>query len=125
SEGIRSAVSLKPTQFGLLIDRAFALSEVLPVLDAARAQGRVLWLDMEAADTTEDTIWLCERLLERHERVGICLQATLRRTREDVDRLIGADARIRLVKGGLQGTAGHGPRVAEGNRTPVPEQSGA
>src|SRR5207302_4223661 len=27
------------------------------------AQGRVLWLDMEAADTTDDTIWLCERLL--------------------------------------------------------------
>ncbi|TLZ82264.1 MAG: proline dehydrogenase [Methanobacteriota archaeon] len=115
SEGIRGAVSLKPTQFGLLIDRAFALSQVLPVLDAARAQGRVLWLDMEAADTTEDTIWLCERLLERHERVGICLQATLRRTREDVDRLIGAGARIRLVKGAYK----EPPDIAHGSRSEI------
>ena len=115
SEGIRGAVSLKPTQFGLLIDRAFALSEVLPVLDAARAQGRVLWLDMEAADTTDDTIWLCERLLERYERVGICLQASLRRTREDVDRLIAAGARIRLVKGAYK----EPPDIAHGSRSEI------
>ena len=46
SGGIRGTVSLKPTQFGALIDKAYALSQMIPVLDAAKADGRVLWLDM-------------------------------------------------------------------------------
>ena len=99
SSGIRGTVSLKPTQFGLLIDRAYALSQIFPVLDVARAQDRVLWLDMETADTTDDTIWICERLLERHAKVGICLQANLKRTLKDVERLAQVGVRIRLVKG--------------------------
>src|SRR5207245_9662443 len=58
TEGIRGEVSLKPTQFGVLIDRAYALSEMIPVLEATRATGRALWLDMESANTTDDTIWI-------------------------------------------------------------------
>jgi len=99
SEGVQGTVSIKPTQFGVLIDKAFALSEILPVLDATKADRRVLWLDMEHAATTDDTIWIYERLLERYDRVGICLQANLRRTPNDLDRLLGDGARVRLVKG--------------------------
>src|SRR5437879_249546 len=44
TEGIRGEVSLKPTQFGVLIDRAYALSEMIPVLEATSATGRVLAL---------------------------------------------------------------------------------
>ena len=99
SRGIRGTVSLKPTQFGVLIDRTYALAQMLPVLDATKATGAVLWLDMENAHTTDDTLWLGERLLERYDRVGICLQANLRRTPGDMDRLIADRARIRLVKG--------------------------
>jgi proline dehydrogenase len=97
--GIRGAVSVKPTQFGLLIDRGYALAQLLPVLEEAKAQDRVLWLDMETADTTDDTVWLCERLFERYEKVGICLQANLKRTPRDVERLGKAGIRIRIVKG--------------------------
>src|SRR5437016_920310 len=88
SQGIRGTVSLKPTQFGVLIDRAYALSQMLPVLDATKADGRVLWLDMENAHTTDDTLWIGERLLERYERIGICVQANLTRTADDINRLI-------------------------------------
>lgn len=105
AEGVRGDVTLKPTQFGVLIDKAYALSQMIPVLDAARADGRVLWLDMENAPTTDDTIWICERLLERYDRVGICVQANLRRTTQDLDRLIPKGARIRLVKGAYRETA--------------------
>jgi len=104
SDGIRGTVSLKPTQFGVLIDKSYALSQMLPVLDAAKAAGRVLWLDMENAHTTDDTIWIGERLLERYERVGICVQANLKRTADDIDRLIRERARIRLVKGAYKET---------------------
>jgi proline dehydrogenase len=99
SDRIQGAVSVKPTQFGLLIDRAYALSQLLAVLETVRAQGRILWLDMETADTTEATIWLCERLRERYDKVGICLQANLKRTPQDIARVIQVGARIRLVKG--------------------------
>ncbi len=99
ADGIRGDVSIKPTQFGVLIDRAYALAQVLPVLDASKADGRVLWLDMENAFTTDDAIWLYGRLLERYDRVGICLQANLRRTSNDLEHLLRDRARIRLVKG--------------------------
>ncbi|MGI0148741.1 MAG: proline dehydrogenase family protein [Thermoplasmata archaeon] len=104
SQGIRGTVSLKPTQFGVLIDKAYALSQILPVLDATKAQGRVLWLDMEGASTTDDTIWMAERLLERYDRIGICVQANLKRTPADMERLIRDGARIRLVKGAYKET---------------------
>ena len=104
SEDIRGTVSLKPTQFGVLIEKAYALSQMLPVLDAAKADGRVLWLDMENAHTTDDTIWIGERLLERYDRVGICVQANLKRTADDIERLIREKARIRLVKGAYKET---------------------
>jgi proline dehydrogenase len=103
-EGVRGTVSIKPTQFGVLIDKTYALSQILPVLDATKADRRVLWLDMENATTTDGTIWIYERLLERHDRVGICLQANLRRTPNDMDRLLELGARVRLVKGAYKET---------------------
>src|SRR5437667_340195 len=106
---------LRPTQFGALIDKAYALSQMIPVLDAAKADGRVLWLDMENAHTTDDTLWIGERLLERYDRVGICVQANLKRTADDIDRLIQETARIRLVKGAYKETAD----IAYGTRTEI------
>jgi proline dehydrogenase len=104
SDGVRGTVSLKPTQFGVLIDKGYALSQMLPVLDATKADGRVLWLDMEHTGTTDDTLWIGERLLERYDRVGICVQANLKRTSADLERLIRDRARIRLVKGAYKET---------------------
>ena len=113
--GIRGEVSLKPTQFGVLIDRAYALSEMIPVLEATKANGRVLWLDMESANTTDDTVWICEQLLTRYDRVGICLQANLKRTADDFDRLIHDGARVRLVKGAYKET----PDIAYRTRSEI------
>ena len=115
TEGIRGEVSLKPTQFGVLIDRAYALSEMIPVLEATRATGRVLWLDMEGANTTDDTIWIGEQLLTRYDRVGICLQANLKRTGDDLERLIRDGARVRLVKGAYKET----PEIAYRTRSEI------
>ncbi len=99
AQGIRGHVSLKPTQFGVLIERSYALAQMLPVLDVTKADGRVLWLDMEGSNTTDDTIGIGEDLRTRYERVGVCLQANLRRTADDMGRLLDHDIRVRLVKG--------------------------
>jgi len=105
SAEIRGCVSTKPTQLGILIDREYALSQFLVLLDAVRMDGRMLWIDMEAASTTDDTIWVYERLHDRYDRVGLCLQANLRRTRKDLERLLERGARIRMTKGAYRETA--------------------
>lgn len=112
---IRGCVSVKPTQLGVMIDRAYSLSLFLQVLDASKPSGRSLWLDMESAATTDDILWLYERLLERDAGVGVCLQANLRRTHDDVERLLDLGGRIRLTKGAYRET----PEVAFQERTEV------
>lgn len=99
SANVDGDVSIKPTQLGILIDKEYALSQIVPIMDATRAWGRVFWVDMEAAATVADTLWVYENLLGRYDRVGICLQANLRRTAEDLERLLPRGARVRLVKG--------------------------
>jgi proline dehydrogenase len=54
---------------------------------------------MEGSDYTEPTIAEYERLKAAHSNVGICLQAYLKRTYSDIERLIPLEPRIRLVKG--------------------------
>ena len=54
---------------------------------------------MEGSDYTEPTIAEYERLKASHPNVGICLQAYLKRTYTDIERLLPLEPRIRLVKG--------------------------
>lgn len=105
SAGIRGCVSTKPSQLGVLIGREYALSQFLVLLDAVRPDGRMLWIDMEAASTTDDTIWIYEQLHDHYDKVGLCLQANLRRTRRDLERLLERGARIRMTKGAYRETA--------------------
>ena len=108
-------VSIKPTQFGIFIDKEYALTQIVPVMDATKAWGRIFWVDMEAASTVADTIWVYENLRRRYDRVGLCLQANIRRTGEDLERLLPAGARIRLVKGAYKET----PEVAFTSRAEI------
>ena len=54
---------------------------------------------MEGSDYVEATMSLYERLRADQPRTGICLQAYLKRTASDVERLRPLDPAIRLVKG--------------------------
>lgn len=92
-------ISIKPTQLGLdqSGDACLALCTDLAAL--VQERGTWLWLDMEGSAYTEATIRLYEQLRERHDRVGIAIQAYLRRTAADVARLLPLRPAIRLVKG--------------------------
>ena len=118
AQGVRGDASLKPTQFGILINREYTESQMLQVLDAARASGRVLWIDMEAASTVDDTLAVYANLHRRYDKVGIALQANLRRTEEDLGRLLANKARIRLVKGAYKET----PEIAYPTRAEIDRQ---
>ena len=67
--------------------------------ERAAQHGGVVWLDMESSAYTERAVALYERLKAQHANAGICLQAYLRRTAADVQRLLPLDPAIRLVKG--------------------------
>ncbi|MFB6106579.1 MAG: proline dehydrogenase family protein [Halobacteriaceae archaeon] len=93
-------VSVKPSQVGLAVDEATFHELVDDVAAAAADAGVFLWLDMEGHESTDATLDAYERLARRHGGgVGVCVQANLRRTRADLERLAGLPGKVRLVKG--------------------------
>jgi proline dehydrogenase len=97
--GLAGEISVKPTQLGLDLDVEATFAHLSALAERAGRDGGVLWLDMEGSAYTETTVALYERLKAAHGNVGICLQAYLRRSAADVQRLIPLDPAIRLVKG--------------------------
>jgi proline dehydrogenase len=99
ARGYRGEVSVKPTQLGLDLDPDRTLEHLIRLAEKAAATGSYLWIDMEGSAYVEPTIVLYERLRAVQPRTGICLQAYLKRTPSDVERLRPLDPAIRLVKG--------------------------
>ncbi len=97
--GIKGEVSVKPTQLGMDLDPDICFGHLVRIAEKAAAAGSYLWIDMESSAYVEQTIALYERLHAVQPRTGICLQAYLRRTADDVERLRPIDPGIRLVKG--------------------------
>jgi proline dehydrogenase len=62
---------------------------------------------MESTAYVDGTIELYEALLARFPNSGLCLQAYLRRTWDDVQRLTPANPTVRLVKGAYRETKEH------------------
>jgi proline dehydrogenase len=93
-------LSIKLTQFGLKIDEEFCYSNVRRLLEVARRYDNFVRMDMEDSSTTSATLKLYGRLRsEGYENVGVVMQANLRRSEEDVRRLIPLRANVRLCKG--------------------------
>ena len=97
--GITGEISVKPTQLGLDLDKDACLAHLVRIAEHAAAAGSYLWIDMEGSAYVEDTIVLYERLRATQPKTGVCLQAYLRRTAADIERLRPLDPAIRLVKG--------------------------
>lgn len=98
--GLEACISVKPTQLGLDIDRSLFREQLVRIVDAARKRDVFVWIDMEGSGTTQATVNAFDAMMDRYPHgVGVCLQANLHRTTEDVNRLLGRPGRIRLVKG--------------------------
>lgn len=97
--GIERNISIKMSSMGQEISRELCLDNVSKILDAARETGGFVRLDMEGSKLTESTIGIFHELRQRHENVGIVLQASLHRTADDVKEAIRRKDRVRLCKG--------------------------
>jgi proline dehydrogenase len=113
--GIDGEVSVKPTQLGLDHDADACLAHLVRIAEHAAAAGSYLWIDMEGSAYCEATISLYERLRAVQPMTGICLQAYLRRTAADIERLRPLDPAIRLVKGAYEEPAS----IAYSNRRSI------
>ena len=92
--------SVKLTGLGLLLDKAYCLENMRRLVRAAAETNGFVRIDMEDAQCTDPTLGIYRALrAEFPGRVGVVLQARLRRTIDDVDALTGEPANFRLCKG--------------------------
>jgi proline dehydrogenase len=92
------AISLKPTQLGLDVSYETCLTNVEPIVDAAKSQGTVVMFDMESVGYVEPTLRVFREAHARYPKVGVALQSYLRRTERDLETLP-PGCKVRLVKG--------------------------
>jgi proline dehydrogenase len=98
-EGIKGGISLKPTMLGMDVDEELCYANILRIMEAAKANGIFVRIDMEGSAYTQRSIDLVLRLHEQYDNVGIVIQAYLHRSLEDVHKLSAAGVTIRLCKG--------------------------
>jgi len=97
--GLSSDLSVKSTHLGLDLGGEVAEAGLRDIVARAGAAGRLVAIDMEASVYVDRTLELYRRLRSDHENVGLCLQAYLHRTEEDLRSLLPLKPMIRLVKG--------------------------
>jgi proline dehydrogenase len=96
--GLQAEISVKLTQLGLDLSGDLCFENLRAII--ARAQkDSIVWVDMEASNYVEPTLDLYRCALQEYPNVGICLQAYLYRTKDDLTKLIPLRPSIRLVKG--------------------------
>jgi proline dehydrogenase len=97
---VDACISVKPSQIGLDVGVDVFHENFAQIVDHADDRGQFVWLDMEDHTTTDATLDAFEEQAKMSDGgVGVCVQANLRRTSEDLERLAEVPGKIRLVKG--------------------------
>jgi proline dehydrogenase len=102
--GLDGDISVKLTQLGLDIDPQHCQASLLMLADETSRRAIRLWIDMEQSFYVERTLDM-RRALRAYSHAGVCLQAYLRRTADDLASIIPLGGGIRLVKGAYREAA--------------------
>jgi proline dehydrogenase len=105
--GLDAEVSVKLTQLGYDLDRDHTRMQLQRLAERSAELGRTVWIDMESVRYVAGTLDIYESLLIGGHDVGLCMQAYLRRTWDDVQRLLPNRPSIRLVKGAYRESPEH------------------
>ena len=85
SEGIVGNFSLKPTMFGLLIDKDICLANIEEVVKKAAEKKSFIRIDMEDSQCVDIEFEIYRKIQQKYPaNVGLVLQAYLRRTKNDL-----------------------------------------
>jgi proline dehydrogenase len=88
SENVTGNFSLKPTMFGLLIDKEICYNYIREIVALASEKNSFIRIDMEDSDCVDMEIEIFKKLRgEFPKNVGLVLQAYLRRTMNDLEDL--------------------------------------
>jgi proline dehydrogenase len=105
SKKVRGNFSVKPSMFGLLLDKEACFNIIREIVVLADKHDSFIRIDMEDSTCTDDELNIYNRLREEFpNRVGLVLQAYMRRTLDDVKTLMKSDIvtsplNFRLCKG--------------------------
>ena len=95
-----ACISVKPSQIGLDVSADLFEEQYRDLVAHAHERDAFVWCDMEDADTTDATLDAFESIAADYPwSVGQCVQSNLKRTREDLERLVDVPGVVRLVKG--------------------------
>ncbi|MCK9451414.1 MAG: proline dehydrogenase family protein [Bacteroidales bacterium] len=87
--GIDGNYSLKPTMFGLLIDKEVAYRYIREIVAKAASYKNFVRIDMEDSQCVDMEIELFRKLkAEFPKNVGLVLQAYLKRTKKDIENML-------------------------------------
>jgi len=102
ARGLDAQISVKPTQLGLDLDPQLCRAHLAALLKRAEERRNFVWIDMEGSDYVDATLDLFRGARAVSPRIGVCLQAYLRRTPADLEGLLPLRPALRLVKGAYQ-----------------------
>ncbi|WP_321495941.1 proline dehydrogenase family protein [uncultured Desulfobacter sp.] len=103
--GVNGNYSVKPTMFGLLIDKKTCFEHIRELTAKAASHGNFVRIDMEDSSCVDDSIDIFRRLKQEFpQNIGLVLQSYLKRTMGDLESMLdlrceNADLNFRLVKG--------------------------
>ena len=93
-------VALKLTHLGLTLDEELARENVARVVEAARALGNFIRIDMEESRYVDPTLRIYRALRDDgQDNVGVVLQSYLYRSEDDLADLLPLRVNVRIVKG--------------------------
>lgn len=104
-DGNTSYLSIKLTMLGLMHSEELAEELLDGLLRVAAQRGVFVRIDMEGSMWTEKTVAIYAQMKKTFPELGIVLQAYLKRTRQDLERLRAVDAKVRLCKGAYKESA--------------------
>jgi len=97
--GLDSGISVKLTGLGITLDENLCRSNLEEIIEYAAQTNRFVRVDMEDSPYTSATLDMVMEMREKHENVGAVIQAYMRRSLTDVERLVDAGVTARVCKG--------------------------
>jgi len=97
--GIDGFASVKLTQLGLGSDDMGMQARLEKIAINSERLRQLLWVDMEGSRSTEATVRTYLEAHRRHPGMGVALQAYTRRSESDLNAILDAGGKVRLVKG--------------------------
>ncbi len=99
TRNLDSNIHIKLTHLGLTIDKELCYSNLKSILKKAEETHNFVRIDMEDSSCTDDTLSIFEKAQREFENVGIVIQACMRRSMADIQKLNVLKANVRLCKG--------------------------